>query len=366
MAVEDSIQQAIAAGKGGDRAGAVRLLSEAVRQDPGNARAWYLLSQVVEGNEKARYCLEKVLEIDPGNEQAVRRLNELESKSSESKKKGGKNLLWIVVGAVAVVCCIFVFLVGAYIASNGEEKPTEVAVSVPTSKVAEATMELLSSATNTLPPTDTKIPTLTFTATASKTPVPSFTPAPTDTPTIVPTPHDISGVGDAVIDIPQFDRVGVLYIVGNAGSQHFSVKNYAADGDYIDLLVNTTEPYNGYRPINLWRDKQTVRLEITSEGPWNITLLPLVSEYVHVIAAPGIFTGTGDDVLMLQGGGGPWVAKISGNAGSNHFAVKSYGYEGYDLLVNTTDPYDGTTLTSDGIILFVVDAVGGWTIELSK
>lgn len=82
MGVEELIQQGIEAGKGGDRAGAVRLLSGAVRDEPGNARAWYLLSQVIEGEDRARYCLERVLEIDPGNERAELRLKDLKEQES--------------------------------------------------------------------------------------------------------------------------------------------------------------------------------------------------------------------------------------------------------------------------------------------
>ncbi|MFC1879467.1 hypothetical protein ACFLZW_06095 [Chloroflexota bacterium] len=363
MSAEELIQQAIEAAKTGDKPEAVRLLSNAVKHEPKNARVWYLLSQVVDDEEKARYCLEKVLEIEPGNEKATRRLEEL--RPAKTKKKGKNNLLLAMIGAFVVVCCI-AGLVGYYVINRGGGEPIEVAGIVSTSTSAKATQEILPSETNTLEPTGSQTPTITYTPTASETPLPSLTPAPTDTPTIVPTPQDYSGQGDAVIDIAQIGGVGVLHIVGNASSGHFAVKNFAADGDYIDLLVNTTETYDGYRPINLWQDKQTVRLEITSDGPWKITLLPLAPEYVHIITAPGSYSGFGDDVLLLLGGDGPWVAKVIGNAAGHHLAVKSYGYNDYDLLVNTTDPYEGSGFTSDGIILFDVVAVGSWTIELSQ
>jgi tetratricopeptide (TPR) repeat protein len=72
------IQQALAAARTGDKTAARQALSQAVRQDPQNAHAWYLLSQVVEQPNRVIYCLEKVLKIDPSNEQAAKRLKSLQ------------------------------------------------------------------------------------------------------------------------------------------------------------------------------------------------------------------------------------------------------------------------------------------------
>jgi len=68
---EPLIQQAIAIVKAGNLPAARALLSKVVMQDPGNARAWYLLSQVVENNEQAIYCLKRVLIIQPDNQLAL-------------------------------------------------------------------------------------------------------------------------------------------------------------------------------------------------------------------------------------------------------------------------------------------------------
>ncbi len=71
-------QQAIDAYRSGDKVTARRILSQVVRQEPGNARAWYLLSQVVDQSDQAVFCLKKVLEIDPSNGQALERLERLQ------------------------------------------------------------------------------------------------------------------------------------------------------------------------------------------------------------------------------------------------------------------------------------------------
>lgn len=74
---EQRIQQAIRAAKGGDKETARQILSQVVNNEPNNGRAWYLLSQVVPDNEKAIFCLEQVLKIDPGNRQALDRLEKI-------------------------------------------------------------------------------------------------------------------------------------------------------------------------------------------------------------------------------------------------------------------------------------------------
>ena len=90
MTTEALIQSAIATAKAGDKAGAEKLLSKAVRDEPENARAWYLLSQVTGKKEKAVFCLEQVLKIQPDNFQAIQRLQKLENTTSAQKPKTNK------------------------------------------------------------------------------------------------------------------------------------------------------------------------------------------------------------------------------------------------------------------------------------
>jgi len=48
----------------GKKAEAKALLSDAVRQDPKNARVWYLLSQASDSKELANYYIDKALVMD--------------------------------------------------------------------------------------------------------------------------------------------------------------------------------------------------------------------------------------------------------------------------------------------------------------
>ena len=116
---DELIQQAFEAGKAGDKESAKKLLSQVVKQDPQNARAWYLLSQVVDKDEQATYCLEKALEANPDNIRVAQRLQQIRTERDgppEAKKlqqrppkeKKKPNLVLIGIASVAVLCILCV------------------------------------------------------------------------------------------------------------------------------------------------------------------------------------------------------------------------------------------------------------------
>ena len=79
------------------------------------------------------------------------------------------------------------------------------------------------------------------------------------------------------------------------------------------------------------------------------------------ISADSNYSGYGDAVLLIKSHG--TTAHITGNSSEHHFAVWTYGVNN-DLLVNTTESYDGTVMISGSPVLLVVKAVGEWTIQL--
>ncbi|OGO35871.1 MAG: hypothetical protein A2W35_06425 [Chloroflexi bacterium RBG_16_57_11] len=81
--IDVQIQQAIGLANSGNKVEARKLLAQAVQKEPSNARAWYLLSQVVENEEQGIYCLEQVLKVQPGNPQATERLEKLRPKTEQ-------------------------------------------------------------------------------------------------------------------------------------------------------------------------------------------------------------------------------------------------------------------------------------------
>lgn len=175
-----------------------------------------------------------------------------------------------------------------------------------------------------------------------------------------------SSTGDAVIDFSRSATPAVVHVTGNADSDYFGVVSRTSSGVYIDLLVNTTDPYDGIRPLD-FEGTHAGRFEITSSGssPWTVEILPISS--VHTIPLPGSFAGGGDDVLALAGGI-PDLATITGNASSRYFGIVEYDSGGgyVDLLVNTTDPYAGIVPLDRRTAYLVIQAEDSWSISVSR
>lgn len=75
--MDNNLQHGIDTLKAGDRSNARRLLLEAVRQDPDNARAWGWLYNASDTDADHIACLKNMLRIDPKNEKARNLLREL-------------------------------------------------------------------------------------------------------------------------------------------------------------------------------------------------------------------------------------------------------------------------------------------------
>ena len=67
---EDKLAQAIVAVKEGRKAEAKKLLQVVVREIPQNVEGWLWLGASVSTPNETLYCLERVLEIEPGNQRA--------------------------------------------------------------------------------------------------------------------------------------------------------------------------------------------------------------------------------------------------------------------------------------------------------
>ena len=80
------------------------------------------------------------------------------------------------------------------------------------------------------------------------------------------------------------------------------------------------------------------------------------------VDVPGQVTGEGDAVLILLDAAD--IATITGNADARHFAVHSYGGS-VDLLVNTTDPYQGQVMIPARGRILVVTAEGEWAMDFT-
>ena len=134
-------------------------------------------------------------------------------------------------------------------------------------------------------------------------------------------------------------------------------------GEMIELLVNTSDPYDGIVPIDFINSQKTSRFEVSAFGQWSIEILPLSQS--RRITVPGVIKGNGDEIIVLTGGNAD-TAHIVGNQADKLFSVRAYGENGIDTLINTTDPYEGTISLENGIFLLEIKAVGEWTIEIDE
>ena len=227
--------------------------------------------------------------------------------------------------------------------AEGEGEPEVVATLTPLDDPTE------------LPPTETPEPTETLEPT--ETPIPTETPEPAATPV----PLFLSGSGDSIVDVEWEPLLAIVHIIGNSASNHFAVISLDSENESIDLLVNTTESYDGVHLINI--EEQVKRFEITASGDWTLKISDAGA--APVLQSPGVYDGQNDAVLIIRGEPAD-TAIIKGNDGANHFAVFSHGFSGKDLLVNTTDPYDGTVLIDQDVVIFEITATGSWSIEITS
>jgi len=152
---------------------------------------------------------------------------------------------------------------------------------------------------------------------------------------------------------------------GNTAARHFAVQNFDPNNEDLDLLVNTTEPYDGWLPLDWAKDEHTARFQITATGDWTIDVFPLADVpeiQARLLDVPGTREGTGNDIIFIIGT--PDLATISGNEQEHHFAVMGWA-ERSDLLVNTTDVYQGTVMLDPQTIALVITATGPWTVEIT-
>lgn len=82
----DSLQQAIAAIKSGDKGTGKKLLIETLKVDRRNEDAWLWMTKIVSSNDERIKCLENVLKINPNNETAKRGVALLQQKQTGASK----------------------------------------------------------------------------------------------------------------------------------------------------------------------------------------------------------------------------------------------------------------------------------------
>ncbi len=152
------------------------------------------------------------------------------------------------------------------------------------------------------------------------------------------------------------------------GSGNFAVINYDAQGQQIDLLVNTIGKYEGTIPLDFARDfspaEKTARLSVESSGEWEIQILPIEDAGLVMVKIPATIQGVGDDVVWIVGLD-PDLLIIDATKAESNFAVWGWGPGVYDLLVNEIAPYSGTVIIPMNTVVLIIQATGPWSIEVT-
>ncbi len=81
---EDILKKAVDLYKSGDRQQAKETLLKLIKNEPRNARAWYGLAVLMDEIDQKCFCLQKVLDIQPGNVKAQDLLEKLRKKDEKS------------------------------------------------------------------------------------------------------------------------------------------------------------------------------------------------------------------------------------------------------------------------------------------
>ena len=169
-------------------------------------------------------------------------------------------------------------------------------------------------------------------------------------------PQSITGTGDSVVNV-EIQRVALIRIRGNDGSDHFAVWALDQNNEQVDLLVNTTDPYKGARLLNVGHTAH--RLEIEARGSWDVDIVPLSEAPSMTI--PGEYEGVGDTILLLDGDS-PDTMFIKNNGSNSNFIVISRSETDGDLLINEIAPYEGTVVVSRDTVVLDIKAEGAWVI----
>jgi hypothetical protein len=162
-----------------------------------------------------------------------------------------------------------------------------------------------------------------------------------------------SGDGDGVIELDGITQA--LVTASHTGEHYFSITGLDANNEPTgDLLVNALGAYDGVTALGM-SSTEPVRLEITADGPWTISLSPIAS-------APALpDSGAGDGVFKYEGDAGTWHVVHSG---AHYFSLWEHTGADFEmgLLATEIGAYDGEVAVKKGPSLIVIQADGDWTI----
>ncbi len=110
---EELLQLAINAARGGNKRPARLMFEQVLKEDKGNERAMMWLAKIADSKAERREWLQRVLHVNPNNEQARQAL-----KSIAYKKSAKDNRVLLTFGVLAAVLIILAVVIVLAIASR--------------------------------------------------------------------------------------------------------------------------------------------------------------------------------------------------------------------------------------------------------
>jgi hypothetical protein len=172
----------------------------------------------------------------------------------------------------------------------------------------------------------------------------------------------LEGSGDDVVVLEQPIAIAAIDVTGNAESRYFGIRPIMDSGETGSSLVNTTDPFDGTLLVEATSDESVVGFEISSAGPWTLTIKS-VSE-TPVLTRGETLDGDGAFLVRLEPTDSLTTLTVKGNADGRYFGVRQHG-DGSFSVINTTEPYDGTVRLEPGSSLLEINAFGAWSMVIN-
>lgn len=163
-----------------------------------------------------------------------------------------------------------------------------------------------------------------------------------------------SGNDTVAFEVPN-DLATVLHITHD-GASAFTVQTNDAQGDPIEMLVDTEGSYDGSRAVNLIVEDVISGLDVVADGDWSITATYLGSLERDLDEA----SGSGDDVLLMDLTS---PAMTITHDGESDFYVFMWAFDSQGFLVNDSGQIDTTVSVPIGGVVIEIHADGNWRLS---
>lgn len=175
-------------------------------------------------------------------------------------------------------------------------------------------------------------------------------------PTVATANQTISGEGSATVPLTSITKSVIVEIAMTAEGP-VEAKPVLRNGGRVFPWVDTIGPWSG----TVFQEKEfkpIVGAKVTSSGPWNITVKPLVS-------APRVTRGATSMVIQLKRATRGVVTKKFTHQGQGDFKVfpiSGKGMSGF-ALVEETGPFTGRAVLPPGTRYVAITASGNWRMS---